>query len=81
MQAEGKCDPVTEKYLRHPVDQLFAAHLLVVTFGQILGQDPIDGQAFEDTCQVWLVYVVKIVVDDVFNGNGESLENVKVLGK
>jgi hypothetical protein len=60
------------------VFELFRIHGVL---GEGIFQDPIGGHVGENTCQVLAVNVVEIVVDDVFDGNGESLENIQVLGK
>ena len=52
-----------------------------VPLWKVFFQNPVHGHMGENARQILPVNVVKIIVDDIFDGNGESLENIQILGK
>ena len=79
LESQGSGDAVPEKNFRDAMLELFRIHGILT--GQELLQDAVRGRMREDAGQVLSVDVVEIIVDDVFDGNGESLEDVQVLGE
>ena len=81
LKAQGESDPVSEKDFRNPVLVFLPVDALAGLFRQVFAVNLVARQPIDNLTQIFFVNILEIIVDDVLDRRGKSLEDVEILSK